>query len=1511
MKRIGRIFCSSFLSVLLVLSECPTVSAEDSKKEENVIEDIQRITEFVGYEPNENKPYMNFMVNAEEKENLMLPESLDVWIENSSEPEKLMVNWDIKTETYDQIVYVPKWDEALYQLSDELLQGQDALPYIVVNVVNQMQNNELIVYDNNVTEKTVGSGVNADYANFIELFNDSSLSGDVIVKLNSDVTETRNASTGAFEIPDRITSLTIDSDTDGTVRVLKISGDGALSNIYANGKKLYVGKDIQISGSDIYGGGYEKDITGSPVIEFYGKMADSASIYGGGYNYQVEGDIKLIVGGYISWSLIGGGHAEPDKNQSLSTINADVTGNIEIQLLKDGHVHNVLFGGGYATSEQSGTYSANVSGNIKLDINGDVYCLNDAIVGGGAAKAGTRKTMTLNANVGGDIALNFGEDAQSGNGKYMGAGLHIIGGGLASGDSNHTDGTGDWNIVTNAIVSGDVKIKVDKDSAAGESQLNERTIYYLYAGGNADGRGSNANVLGSTYVQCGRGPALSSSFLAAGGHAAFGGTADVKKTTNITIIPIDNQFEGYENTPAIYGGGKADGNYDLANQTLDLRISQANVGGSKIEIKAGSTISTYDTDRGASIVGGGLASGNATNNSYGDTFDMCPAIAKVLGDISINIADDIVFNEGMVGGGIVVRAGDASVDGSINITIKDNCIFNKDYVGAGKVVRVTSSLNAKALSNVEGNITSTFGKNIEFKQSYYGGGYTEGANSSASVGGKITTSFTGGVSVGANYAAAGYAKNPNTTANVAGGLDYTINGDFSCKNYYGAGYLYNSAGSANIGTEDNPVSVKTTFKGDGTNTLTMSSSTGTWAYNGGFAQFGMGTANIYGDVSLTFDGTNPQRTLVAGGYGYAGSGDIIGSLQLLIKDLDNPLTALIYSGGYAANGGTAVINGDVNSSYDSVTINNFLYGGGRNADAKTGTDADIQGNAKMTFKNSVLPYSASNTDLNVYGGGYGTSGNPVNITGTSVIELKENNTVNGKLTAGGYASCSVNDFEFHIIGTQKNAIAFTDYVYSSSVINNKIKLYVGDGTTETTLNSLFLQNLDDVIVADKATLKLAESANGSDNINHLFYNVGELTIQPGGSLDLTNANTTYSDSILGNYTGGGTLRLEDGKTFTIGGTASGTTTVEIDDTPIVDQTYITVTGGGTESFTYDSDEYELRNDEASAPHKWKYVKSEIVAPHNSVTGIVNDSEYTKGDKISFTAIGDGMNVTSPQTNAVRWLPVKWQVLTENSFNEAGPYTGEIDTSTLSVGSSTLKVVFQKQKYDGSVWNDVTGEDTLTITFKIKEKTSSDLPSGGGGGGSSAPSSKADGFVEEQNKTYYYNNGKQVESGFILLDKDEKLVAAVKPEQLSVIPEIAEAVYFIKDDKTVAKQEWVILDEFNNLVNTRPFDQLITDYGDKYKVYAAKADGRLVQSWLEVNGIWYYFKEDYTARYQYWQAHWNDWYLFENYTYVTNRWHPTSEGRWYYLDSEGRMVRNQWVDDCWINEDGIYWSPLYN
>ena len=108
----------------------------------------------------------------------------------------------------------------------------------------------------------------------------------------------------------------------------------------------------------------------------------------------------------------------------------------------------------------------------------------------------------------------------------------------------------------------------------------------------------------------------------------------------------------------------------------------------------------------------------------------------------------------------------------------------------------------------------------------------------------------------------------------------------------------------------------------------------------------------------------------------------------------------------------------------------------------------------------------------------------------------------------------------------------------------------------------------------------------------------------------------------------------------------------------------------------------------------------------------------------------------------------------------------------------------------------------------------------------------------------------------------------------------------------------------------PLNEFKDSYGEEYKLYAAREDGQLVQSWLEVNGVWFYFLEDYSARYQYWQAHWNDWYLFEHYTYVTNRWQPTSEGRWYYLDSEGRMVRNQWIDGCWIDEYGIYWSPIY-
>ena len=422
-----------------------------------------------------------------------------------------------------------------------------------------------------------------------------------------------------------------------------------------------------------------------------------------------------------------------------------------------------------------------------------------------------------------------------------------------------------------------------------------------------------------------------------------------------------------------------------------------------------------------------------------------------------------------------------------------------------------------------------------------------------------------------------------------------------------------------------------------------------------------------------------------------------------------------------------------------------------------------------------------------------------------------------------------------------------------------------------------------------------------------FFAGGYFEIDSASGQADVNGNITYifggSASVSQNYTGNGTIKLEAGKSLSIGGTAAGTTQLEIQGSPAKDQVYVTVANGGSAEFIYTGSNFNLEKEVSGNTHTWKLVEAEI--PVNSISGITEGKEYFKGDTLAFIALGNGMENNTPSLNNKRWLPSKCLIDTIE-INLDSAYSGTINTTNLSTGAHKLSITFTEQRYDGSNWSNTGRDDIKEVTFTLKEKSST--PSSGGG--SYAPSTKKEGFVENSGKTYYYINGKPADNGFILLDKDQQLVQALSPDQFIQKPTTADAVYYIKEDRTIAKNEWVVLDQNGNFVDTMPLNEFKDAYGEEYKLYAAREDGQLVQSWLEVNGVWFYFLEDYSARYQYWQAHWNDWYLFEHYTYVTNRWQPTSEGRWYYLDSEGRMVRNQWIDGCWIDEYGIYWSPIY-
>lgn len=189
------------------------------------------------------------------------------------------------------------------------------------------------------------------------------------------------------------------------------------------------------------------------------------------------------------------------------------------------------------------------------------------------------------------------------------------------------------------------------------------------------------------------------------------------------------------------------------------------------------------------------------------------------------------------------------------------------------------------------------------------------------------------------------------------------------------------------------------------------------------------------------------------------------------------------------------------------------------------------------------------------------------------------------------------------------------------------------------------------------------------------------------------------------------------------------------------------------------------------------------------------------------------------------------------------------------------------------------------------------------------------FSLKQKDSYNYDTSgsytPKKETGFVVKNEQGKEIQKIKTTDFENLKQLTDPVYFTKSNGNIAKNEWIVLDQNGKFVKTLVLNDFKKQYSNEYKVYLADKDGKLVRSWKEIEGTWYYFNDDYTAKHNSWIAHYSDWYYFSNYEFVTNQWVTTSHGRWYYLDNEGKMVRNQWIDGCFINELGIYWSPVYS
>lgn len=102
--------------------------------------------------------------------------------------------------------------------------------------------------------------------------------------------------------------------------------------------------------------------------------------------------------------------------------------------------------------------------------------------------------------------------------------------------------------------------------------------------------------------------------------------------------------------------------------------------------------------------------------------------------------------------------------------------------------------------------------------------------------------------------------------------------------------------------------------------------------------------------------------------------------------------------------------------------------------------------------------------------------------------------------------------------------------------------------------------------------------------------------------------------------------------------------------------------------------------------------------NNKITGISADG-YTTQSKITFTAVGAGMDNESPGKGDVRYVPDHWTVINTNSWSQA-PYTATFGIT--KEGTYNLTVVFNTQQYDGKSWKNTGKQDTKQVSFTISQ-----------------------------------------------------------------------------------------------------------------------------------------------------------------------------------------------------------------
>lgn len=102
--------------------------------------------------------------------------------------------------------------------------------------------------------------------------------------------------------------------------------------------------------------------------------------------------------------------------------------------------------------------------------------------------------------------------------------------------------------------------------------------------------------------------------------------------------------------------------------------------------------------------------------------------------------------------------------------------------------------------------------------------------------------------------------------------------------------------------------------------------------------------------------------------------------------------------------------------------------------------------------------------------------------------------------------------------------------------------------------------------------------------------------------------------------------------------------------------------------------------------------------NNLILDIVAGGQYITGETITFTASGAGMDNSNPNPGDYRYRPSGYQIGNVTGTWQSSPYTTSM--AIKATGEYTLKVIFNKDVYDGSNWVSDGTSDAKYVTFYV-------------------------------------------------------------------------------------------------------------------------------------------------------------------------------------------------------------------